>query len=483
MTHSLQRRLSYFDRLQEKVAQGRFKLDVQKPDFGFRKLDVLQEPPENHIKSYPCIVYHTKSNIEYVVKIIPIVRSLRKAKTSHPADIEVILLQRFNEMIKYGISPHLTFHIDHRKVPNNAAALYRFPLKNLRPYIESHSYVLTAEYVQGGCLKEWMHNTHGTLDEWRYILFAVSWTLLCVQDRYRCIHNDLHHGNILVDTRCRYDEKPLLYHLVGPDININYKIVVPGVVPKFWDWEVASTFKDGFRHMNPMRIESPHFPVEFDPHYDLHYFLTTLLECDIPDEIVDLIYELYGDECIPSERAKEMIDEKYFGSPRSSRSSRSSRSRQSTHSHSSHSPLYSKSSESSEVVSRSSCVSSADDHAYYRPGDELSEDEDEDDESDATESSEHVESEENHSELRDSSSDDVEVLVEGEVLTEYLLGERLLNGAWRKKQLPTPLSLLQHDFFACYREEASKNNRVPAMTYRHIREEHTAYRLENDKYI
>ncbi len=456
MTHSLQKRLRYFNRLQEKVEQGRFKFDVNKSGFGFKNLEVLVEPSPRSVKSYPCVVYNTKNNIEFAVKIIPLQRMFRCPDKTHPGDIEVMLLQEFNQLVRYGMSPHLTYYITHRPVPNNAKALRNFPLKGLRKYIEPKSLVLVAEYVDGGSIEGWMANETGTLEQWRYILFSVCWTLMILQDRYRCIHNDLHSGNILLDTKFQNGQKPLAYHLVGEDgLDMQFKVIVPGIMPKMWDWEVATTFSETFKHSNPVASGRTHFPAEFDPHYDLHYFCTTLLEQDIPEELVDLIHSLYGDNFIPSEESKEVTFKLYgAGSTASSVTSDSSYA----------STFDSEIWEIDTSCSTSSAAESDDDQAYYCSSDELDDD----------------------GRDKGSSVDDgneVVLDVQGEVKTEYLLGERMLNGAWRKvKDLPTPLSLLQHDFFACYRDESLKN-RAPATTFRHIREKGTAWRLDGDRYV
>lgn len=459
MTHSVQKRAEYFSRLQKKIDTGKFKFDVNKASFGFKHLRLLTDEPES-LKSYPCIVYNKSSNIEYAVKVIPLIRRFRVKGKAHPAEVEVKLLKEFTECVRYGFSPHMTYHIAHYTLPNNARSLREFPLKRLAKYVEPKSIVLVAEYVQGGSIEDWMREETGTIEHWRYIVFAVCWTLMILQDRYRCIHNDLHFGNVLLDTRFRDDQKPLAYHLVGDDgLDVQFKVVVPGIMPKMWDWEVASSFKPGFTHENAMAAGMTHFPVEFDPHYDLHYFLTTLLEQDVPDELVDLIYDLYGDDFVPSEEAKEKLDEKFR-----------------RHSGSSCSSATTQASFDSDVweIDTSADSSGSDDDSDH--DDITSEDScyGSDDNLDVD-----AEIEEGNE-----SDDEAVVDVEGEVKTEYLMGERMLNGAWRKakKPLPTPLSLLQHEFFSCYRDDSNKN-RAAAVTFRHIREPSSAWKLEGDKYI
>lgn len=480
MAHHLHKRLRYFDRLNEKLEAGRFKFDANKDSFGFKRLKVLIEPDPCSTKPYPCVVYDKSSNIEFCVKIIPLTRKLRVKGRSHPGDVEVELLREFNSLLKFGLSPHTTYYIAHYTVPNNAKALRPFPLKMKRHYIEPKSRILVAEYVSGGSLESWINDEKGTLEQWRYVIFSVCWTLLVIQDRYRCVHNDLHYGNVLLDTNFSENEKPLAYHLLGENgLDLQFKVVVPGIMPKLWDWEVSNTFQAPFNHKNSMVSGMSHFPVEFDPHYDLHYFLTTLLEQDIPDELVDLIHSLYGDNFIPSEESKRGLEKKFgFGSFTSDASISSSI--RSSNPDDPDDPdvceIDEGASFDSDVWEIASSHGGSSDGQYdddsdsgscYESGDEL--DEKTDDESNS----------------RD--DDDLEIVVgdvKGEIKTEYLMGERMLNGAWRKvKDLVTPLTLLQHEFFACYRDDNRLKNKAPALTFRHIREPHTAWRLEGDRYV
>lgn len=462
MSYSLAKRLNDLAAIRNRIKKGKVRFDPKKSQFGFRDLDVLVHPDEDSIKSYPCVVYNKDKIISYGVKVIPRALCFADKGDAHPADIEVQLLEEINRMIEYYVTPHITYYFSHFKVPNNVKALRQFPLKGLKKYIEPTSLVLIAEYVNGGSIETWLRRTHGSLDQWRYILFAVTWTLLVLQDRYRCIHQDLHYGNILLETKVKDDGKPIAYHLVGDDLDMMFKVVVPGVVPKLWDWEIASTFKDEYRCFNPISRARAHFPQEFDPHYDLHYFLTTLLEQNIPDEVVELIYELYCDDVIPSEEAKEQL----LGDHE----------------------------ENSESEEEEDSEEEDEGEGDEDEGDEDDEDDEEEDDEEGDESDgDYYKTDDELDvvpmEISDQPSED-KVEGEGEeddpksrkrrgapeIQTDYLKGERLLCNTWKKiENMPTPLSFLQHDFFKCYRTEHTK--RAPTTVYRHIRDRDQAWKL------
>ncbi|KAJ3050154.1 hypothetical protein HK102_012347, partial [Quaeritorhiza haematococci] len=140
-----------------------------------------------------------------------------------------------------------------------------------------------------------------SVQEWKSIIFGVLWTLGVLQKQYRLMHNDLHYGNILIDSFRAEPGEYFVYHQTNPQHH-RQKFYLPalGVIPKLWDFEFADVYDPCLgipRNKQAEAMET--IPNEFKPFSDPHYFLTSLLELDIPPEIESFVRFVYPAHLIP----------------------------------------------------------------------------------------------------------------------------------------------------------------------------------------
>ncbi|RKO87662.1 hypothetical protein BDK51DRAFT_47023 [Blyttiomyces helicus] len=402
------------------------------------------------IKGYPCMIYNKLTDpIKFGVKIIPL--DLQFELDSHPCRIESALLNESTNLVKNRITPHITFYFSEMNVFNRKKSMTRFPLKSLRYDIHRESKVLIAEYVPGGSIEEWIREQPNISEkQWKYIIFSIAWTLLVLHDRYEFIHNDFHYGNVLIDTSVDPKDRSNLQYRLNTEEGkepIIFDIPNVGIMPKIWDLEFASTFKeksDSEGKSDALRNEffrenEENIPHNFNPYYDLHCFLTSLLDLDIPDSLVKFILKLYPEELLPP------IQDDSFSRSKSavSGSSMSSRSNQSG--------LYTESTRRRD----SSSQKTGDSSSSYHTSDFYKTDEESSKKSSRTYSSASY----------SGSSYGESVHSDGsQIRTEFMLGDRMLNGSEKKFKLPTPLDILNDDYFLEYRQQ-TENDKKPNAKY------------------
>lgn len=442
-----------------KINSEKIVFDSDKAFFGFKRLIQLHPvDDEEQIKGYPCLAYNKHSDVVKLgMKVIPLEK--KYDLENHPCLVEIKLLKEFTSLIIKEITPHITFYFTDIVVYNKKKALTQFPLKGNRNYIHKNSRVLIAEYVPGGSIEEWIHEQPNISEkQWKYIIFSVAWTLLVLHDQYQFMHNDFHYGNILIDTSISPTDKSYIkYILKTTDREKPYHFNVQncGILPKCWDAEFSRTFAENFKCENILFKEvTENIPNYFTPYYDLHYFLTSLLELDcLPEKIRDFILSHYPAEVLPPIKNKE-----YYNTDSDI------------------------SSGSNSSISRTS-INIDDTNRYYETDEESTNtyetesNSSSDEENDKTSSS--VNSNSEYSGSGYSGSDESECTSRSSnsnrssstcscsscnsvknLRTDYMLGDRLLNGTEDKIKLPKPIDIICHEYFSDYRNPLGNSKKV-----------------------
>ncbi len=423
--HTLRDKLALLKRTRKKTGGRKLlaRIDPIKKDFSFGRVKGLFPIRDDEVKGFPCIAYDTISDVmKFGIKVNPL--QSKYPLTEHPTHLEARIMRLLQNRLKE--TPHITSYFGDRDMPNNCRGLTDFPLKYMSKRIHRTSNVLLTEYVTGGSLDSLWRNDKLdlTLPRMKYVVFGILWTLAILQDRHQFMHNDCHHGNVLLDTAFDTSEKTYVkYTWKDPKNKVSQEFYIPfpGVMAKLWDFEFANVFRNGGKAIfhNPFTDDHLHIPPGFNRIYDAHYFLTSLLEIDIPDELRHFIMTVYPPELIP----KEFVHSHESSSrPISDNSSYTS--------------LGSSNSNTSSSPTESSSVDSED--MYYKTDEEMSSTDDEESSSaDGDESS--------------SSTDTADTTTESEpVLVD---DGRIINTAYPHidlKRTPTAVSLLFHPFFAEY---------------------------------
>jgi hypothetical protein len=441
-------RLMLLEQVQKDLINGKRYFFPDQPKFGFVHFETLHHVDlEEEIKGYPCVAYnHPTDVVKFGVKVNPLERDYDEDQ--HPGRMEAKLLEEFTRCVLKKYTPHITFYFQDMDVSNSKSAITKFPLKSVQKHIFNCSSVLVSEFVNGGSIDDWVMKLEDmdqqpSLEQWRYIIFSMIWTLLVLQDRYHFVHRDFHVGNILIDDTLTEDDDTIWSYTLnlGKDTH-SFHVPSCGILPKMWDFEFSNVFKTLNIPPSPLGCYGDSRPSEFNPYYDLHFFLMTLLEvCNLP-EVEKFITSLYPPELIPD----GLLCENDHGSDCSTCSSSSSSQVESfdsmiiTHrtdgSHAGR-KRSSSSDDSDDDDEWSIEYPHFEDLVYYTDEDISTI------ESDSTGSSS---SHSNCSSTSSTSSDSSDV-------TPFLHKNRLRNHTHQVyKDLPTPLSVLSHPFFTCYRK-------------------------------
>jgi hypothetical protein len=419
--HSLNKKIKYLQTIRHEIKKRRIFFDETRERFGLDELSQLVKVKNtSEIKGYPfkgCKGSYNKvtRGIKFGLKVMPI--ETKYDKSEHPCYLETIILKHLTDnIVNKGISPHLVYYLGTQKVSNKSKSLKMLNLKRLEVdgSIRTHSNMLISEYVDGGSLDNWIYNTYENDKEikdeqWKNIVFQLIYTIAIIQKYYKMMHNDFHYGNILIDTSI----KPGGYLVYNIDKK-TYYIKNTGIIPRLWDFEFSMVYSDKIHDAYPNKfILGPYeydrklhktiitdkeidnlsdrdlnVPFNYSEVYDVHYFLTSLLDLYISQELFDWIIELYPREVIPDDND-------------STSTSKSS------------------SSTDSFMSSKSSVDSSANGSANGSVNGSVDGSVDEE-----------------SSRLYKSTDDN-----------KYLLEGRLMNGAEDVFELPTPLELLKNKFF------------------------------------
>jgi hypothetical protein len=407
-------KLKNLNSLKHEIKKKRIFFDESKEFFGFDVMtQLIKVKNTSEIKGYPFLI--NNKHHRFGLKVIPVENKYEKHE--HPSYLEYIILKYLTEnIVNKQISPHFVHFLGQFKVSNKIRAIKHINLKRLEVenQIRTHSNVVISEFVEGKSLDNWLHDTYEADDkisnlQWKVIVFQMIYTIYIMQVYFKLMHNDFHYGNILIDNTIKKGG----YYVYKVNNKVYY-IPNTGILPKLFDFEYAMVYSNKMDDTYPNKFimghcvydKSKHIsvpnnsssdddddnvPCNYNEVYDVHYFLTSLLDLFISEELFNWVLQVYPDEVIPPDESTTDSSSSDDTSSNSSSDDTSSDSSSDTSSESSNDSESSSDSESSEDTSDDS------------------------------------ESESSH--------------------TEFIKDGRLINGVENKIKLPKPLELLENDFF------------------------------------
>jgi hypothetical protein len=453
--YPLDTKIKYLEEIRHEIKKKRLVFDENKEKFGLSDFyQLMKVKNTSEVKGYPfrgSKDKHEKSHgLRYGLKIVPI--ETKYEKLEHPSHLEYIILKELTDnIVKKNVSPHITHYLGVQKLSNKCRALKPLNLKRLEveDKIRTHSIMLISEFVEGGSLDNWIFETYEndnniSDEQWKIIVFQLIYTIAIIQKYYKMMHNDFHYGNILIDNGIEQGGY-FVYEINGK----TFYIKNTGVIPKIWDFEFCMTYTDKISDSYPNKFivgkyeydkknhktlnairetddDSDDFNVPFNYNevYDLHYFLTSLLDLYISQELFDWILKIYPSEVIPEDE--------------NSSSSSSS---------------YSDTLSSSNVSDNDSDSNDSDD----------SNSDNDDSDSDDSDSDDSDDSDSDDSDSNDSDSDDSDSSTSD---THYLKDGRLINGTEEKFNLVTPLEILNNPFFEQFLKKPDDFDENKAMYFK-----------------
>lgn len=460
--------------IRHEIKKKRFILDESRERFGFDDMTQLTKVKNtSEVKGYPFVASKLESKVlkgvKVGLKVVPVETKFEKHE--HPTNLEFLALKELTEnIVCKNISPHIVFYLASQKVSNKSRALKFLNLKRLEveELIRTSSNMLVSEYIEGGSLDSWIYDIYENDEEisdkdWRIIVFQLIYTIAVIQHYYRMMHNDFHYGNILMDTSVKkIDGQYFVYEIDGQ----TYYVPNNGVIPKLWDFEFAMVYSDKVpdfypnkfiigncqydrkRHItkepvpgdnNSFESDDLNVPYNYNEVYDLHYFLTSLLDLYISQELFDWILEVYPDELIPREESDSSSDSSSSGSDSSEEDDEDDEDE-----------LQDKLdnitlSDDDESSSHSHSESSSDSH------------------SNSSHSSDNSDSSESDS---DDDEDDDNSSSSSGLYNRYLSEGRLKNGVEKDFELPTPLSILNNKLFDEFRNKPADFDESKAVYFK-----------------
>jgi hypothetical protein len=463
----LKNKLKYLQNIRHEIKKKRILFDENRERFGLDDLSQLVKVKNtSEVKGYPFrgtkqSYDKTTRGIKFGLKVVPI--ETKYDKTEHPCNLENLVLKELTEnVVNKNISPHIAYYLGTQKVNNKGKALKMLNLKRLEveEKIRTHSSMLISEFVEGGSLDNWIYNIYEddaeiTDEQWKNIVFQLIYTIAIIQHYYRMMHNDFHYGNILIDDAIK-PEGYFVYTIRGK----TYYLKNTGIIPKLWDFEFSMVYSDKIKECYPNKFiigpyeydrrehktivdksrleesedpEDLNVPYNYNEVYDVHYFLTSLLDLYISQELFDWIIQLYPREVIPED------DE-------------------------------STSSSSYTTSSSSSCSSSDTSNSIKDMVDDLTLSDKDSSESTSDNDNVSDDSSESTSDVSDDSSDDSsenESSEKSKVTTEplYISEGRLINGTEELFSLPTPLDLLNDKLFESFTVKPDDFNEATAIYF------------------
>jgi hypothetical protein len=257
---------------------GKIKIDTSKKHFGFKNSKILNNPSNKYIQGVPYKIENDGK--DFCIKVIPIETCYNIHK--NPSFIENILLKEFNNLLEDYNIPNLLYYIGSCKVDCKSKALDTKYFSNCQKtnIIKSVCNCLITEYVNKKSLDDYTSSKTLSLASWKSIIFQVLYTIYVLQKKYKLSHNDLHCGNILIDT---IDKEGYLTYELN---NQKYYVKHNGVIPKIFDFEVSESYNNSISKLYPnehLKEQKKSIPQYFHPGYDVHYFLDSLLHCCIPE--------------------------------------------------------------------------------------------------------------------------------------------------------------------------------------------------------
>lgn len=453
--------------IRHEIKKRRFILDESVDKFGFDSMTLLTKVEnKDEVKGYPMVASKIQSKVlkglRVGLKIVPL--ETKFDKHEHPINLEFIALKELTDnVILNKISPHFVYYLGNQKVSNKSKAIKFLNLKRLEveDQIRSSSNLLISEYIEGGSLDNWVYDIYEndstiTNEEWKTMIFQLIYSIAVIQYHYKMMHNDFHYGNILIDTSIK--KTPGQYFVYKIQDNVYY-LPNTGYLPKCWDFEFAMSYSNKIPDFYPNKfiignceydrkthvtkdpvykddastVDSDYLnvPYNYNETYDLHYFLTSLLDLYISQELFDWIVDIYPDELIPRETSSE------------------------------HSSLEHSSDDSSDDNSTDSSDENSDGNDdIKRKMDKIeikSEKSEKSSDSDDTSS-------DNTSDYLKSDSDSIDT--DSSDYNRYLSDGRMKNGVDAEfKDLPTPASILNNPFFECFKNKPSDFDESKALYF------------------
>lgn len=470
-----------------KLKKKRFILDESVDKFGFDDMCLLTKVANvDEVKGYPMVASKVQSKIlkglKVGLKVVPLETKFEKHE--HPINLEFISLKELTDnVILKNISPHFVYYLGSQKVSNKSRAVKFLNLKRLEveDQIRPYSNMLISEYIEGGSLDNWVYDVYEndneiSNEEWKSLIFQLVYSIAIMQHHYKMMHNDFHYGNILIDTSIKKIPGQYFVYKVQ---NNTYYLPNTGFIPKIWDFEFAMcysnkveefypnkfiignyqydrktcTTKEPIRKDDTSTVDSDdlNVPYNYNEIYDLHYFLTSLLDLYISQELFDWILEIYPDELIPRE------DSNSSDSDSSDSHSSDSHSDDST-SHSddsSHSDTVSSDEFEDSLQKKMDKIKLSDKQSSESDKQTSESDDEESHTSDTVDTATDV-TEESTSESDSSSSS----------YNRYLSEGRMKNGVDVDfENLPTPKTLLNHSFFESFKNKPSDFDESKALYF------------------
>jgi hypothetical protein len=334
----LEKKNKYLQEIRQEIKKKRIVFDENKERFGLDEFTQLVKVKNTtEIKGYPFQGYNEKytktRGIKFGIKILPI--ETKYEKKEHPSNLENLILKELTDnIVNKDISPHIVYYLGTQKVSNKSRALKQLNLKRLEneKKIRSHSNILISEFIEGGSLDNWVYNIYENDKEitnlqWKNIVFQLIYTIAVIQKYYKMMHNDFHYGNILIDDSIT----PGGYFVYEIDNKTYYIKNEIGIIPKLWDFEFSMVYSNKMKDCYPNKFiigpynydrkthttiydstlktsdsdsdsdDDLNVPFNYNEVYDLHYFLTSLLDLYISQELFDWIINLYPRELIPDD--------------------------------------------------------------------------------------------------------------------------------------------------------------------------------------
>ena len=452
LKYPLDKKKKYLEDIRHEIKKKRLVFDENKEKFGLTDFyQLMKVKNTSEVKGYPFRgskdKFEKSRGIRYGLKIVPI--ETKYEKLEHPSHLEYIILKELTDnIVNKNISPHITHYLGIQKLSNKCRALKALNLKRLEveDKIRTHSIMLISEFVEGGSLDNWIFETYEndgeiSKEQWKILVFQLIYTIAIIQKYYKMMHNDFHYGNILIDNTIEKGGY-LVYEINGK----TFYIKNTGIIPKIWDFEFCMTYSDKIPDNYPNKFivgkyeydrkthvtlnaikesddDSDDFNVPFNYNevYDLHYFLTSLLDLYISQELFDWILKIYPDEVVPED---DNSSNTYSSSTLSSKSN--SYTCTSEHSSYKNKTLSDTNTDNDNDNDNSSSSSDSSDSNDSNDSDDSNDSSDSNDSNDSSDSSYNS----------DSSGDEI-----------YLKNGRLINGVEEKFKLLTPIQILENSFF------------------------------------
>lgn len=271
------------------------------------------------------------------VRIMPISRELIRNK-NHPVEIEIDLYEKFNNLNKKNILPHIPIKLNWFECHYNQ--LFGFlgnknitltkhqklivKIKNyvrekiLLEEIHRNLGILILEYCEYGNLEDFLLKNKTKLEYIRNIIFQIVLTLSTLQYHIPGFkHNDLHDNNILIGKYNFKDEDKYIKILKNSNTKnktnyyIHYKIFeqdyyIPylGYCVKIFDFDLATSKNHNNNKLDKKLYKQNGITSKINPVFDNHLFLNISLNDfinnkNVPKKLIDfynrnILYQFRG---------------------------------------------------------------------------------------------------------------------------------------------------------------------------------------------